>query len=190
MLMPEFSWVPIGFDIREDLDSIWCWDEARISTYLLTRKLKKPLSTDPSVWLRPHGSFDPPTPFGLLTDIPIPMAKYVIVRFGILRHGLSGQEETELNARLGLLDELPSSDKSAFQLLGFDVSDLSLLSGLMNCGYPSDSHAAIKDKWSPRLNRYHLFQQPMDAFDFRVFTNERVSEHSPFFVFSIEVLGL
>ncbi len=84
----------------------------------------------------------------------------------------------------------PRSSDSASSLdpswvrLGFDVADIWLCSGLMNCGYtPSDRpHAA---RFTRSLNRFHLFDDVAIALDFARFTDERVEEHAPFHVFGM-----
>ena len=70
-------------------------------------------------------------------------------------------------------------------LLGFDVGDGCLLSGLMNCGYEDDERRALTEEWGSRLNEHHLFRDPGSAFAFRLPSNRRVAEHAPFFVYGL-----
>jgi len=80
---------------------------------------------------------------------------------------------------------MPSEPAEGWELLGYDVSDDWLLSGLTNCGYRQEELEPTRQKWSSRLNRHHLFDAITDAAAFRQVTNERVPEHAPFNVFSV-----
>ena len=73
-------------------------------------------------------------------------------------------------------------------LLGFDVADGSLVSGLSNCGYRAEERAALAPRWAPRLSRYHLFDAAADALAFRETADARVPEHAPFFVYAIHLV--
>jgi hypothetical protein len=72
-------------------------------------------------------------------------------------------------------------------VVGYDVADASLLSGLMNCGYSQPERRALRPAWATKLNRSGLFDSVEDAFAFRAVTDSRVPEHAPFFVFAIRV---
>jgi hypothetical protein len=74
-----------------------------------------------------------------------------------------------------------------WSLVGHDVADSSLLSGLMNCGYSQPERRALRPLWAAKLNRAGLFDSADDAFAFRAVTAARVPEHAPFFVFAIRV---
>jgi hypothetical protein len=69
--------------------------------------------------------------------------------------------------------------------LGLDVADGSCVSSLTECSYPAEDHDALRAKWVGRLNSYHLFNDSSDAFEFAEYSNIRIPEHAPFFVFSI-----
>lgn len=80
---------------------------------------------------------------------------------------------------------VPAVRAPEWQLLGYDVSDGSLLSGLTNCGYLEEEKEELSGIWSPHLNTHHLFIEPDAAFRFREVTDQRVREHAPFFVFGV-----
>ena len=80
----------------------------------------------------------------------------------------------------------PSKPSQSWTLLGYDVSDGSLISGLTNCGYTEDD----RQKQSMRLllkalNRYHLFGSVQPADEFRGFADKRVKEHAPFLIYGL-----
>lgn len=76
----------------------------------------------------------------------------------------------------------PNNIKEDWKLLGYDVADKYLLSGLMNCGYKKEGDY---NKFKNSLNEYHLFNSINDAKEFKRSTNARVPEHAPFFVYGL-----
>jgi hypothetical protein len=71
--------------------------------------------------------------------------------------------------------------------LGYDVADWYLLSSLANCGLGEDP--ALRDRWSSRVNDWHLFESSMDANEFRSVSEREVPEHAPFFAYGIWALN-
>jgi len=77
-------------------------------------------------------------------------------------------------------------DTEPLLLLGFDVADRWLLSGLTNCVHRSEpDFAGLKHDYEPFLNRFHLFDDSEIANTFRHVSDGRVPDHAPFFVFSL-----
>lgn len=80
----------------------------------------------------------------------------------------------------------PSVRDESWELLGYDVADQWLLSGLTNCGFDKKTEVEpIRKKYNPALNAYHLFDSIEPATEFQLLSDERVSGHAPFFVFGI-----
>jgi hypothetical protein len=79
----------------------------------------------------------------------------------------------------------PATRDEHWPVLGYDVGDGSLLSGLMNCGYGDDERDAMRVRWGHRLNDAHLFHTAADAFAFRAVSNVRTPAHAPFFVYGL-----
>jgi hypothetical protein len=74
--------------------------------------------------------------------------------------------------------------------LGYDVSDWSMISGLTNCGYTPDEISELNRKgWTKKLNENHLFSTIEAAHEFRRYTDLRVKEHAPFFVYGMYTKG-
>jgi hypothetical protein len=69
--------------------------------------------------------------------------------------------------------------------LGYDVADYNLLSGLTNCGYKPDEAASLAPVWVPRLNQWHLFDNPGEATAYAAVMADRVPEHAPFYAYGI-----
>ncbi len=53
----------------------------------------------------------------------------------------------------------PPACGRAWQQVGFDVSDGSLLSGLSNCGYVGRESETFRARWRGHLNEHHLFTE-------------------------------
>jgi hypothetical protein len=79
----------------------------------------------------------------------------------------------------------PPVREEGWRLLGYDVSDGGLLSGLSNCGSTDEEAAEARRRWEAHLNAHHLFDALEPAFDFRRASDARVPEHAPFFVFGL-----
>jgi hypothetical protein len=82
---------------------------------------------------------------------------------------------------------IPALRDPAWALLGYDVCDQWLLSGLSNCGYGTNESEIqiLRETYTSDLNEHHLFDALKPAVDFMHLSDERVPEHAPFFVFGI-----
>ncbi|MBE9553502.1 MAG: hypothetical protein IMF05_08570, partial [Proteobacteria bacterium] len=69
--------------------------------------------------------------------------------------------------------------------LGHDVADAWGLSGLSNCGYTVDEQHVFCENWASELNDYGLLHSAKAAMSLCAQTDERVSEHAPFFAYAI-----
>jgi len=197
----------IGYDLRQPLGDIEPWDDRRRATYLLREDVKKPLSTDLLVWPRQDAAIVNILPnlrenwFGLLNTAPAPEAasditssvlsgySAVQVGFSVCLDGVGPEDLQLLKATVQFGGDIAALSNDRTTLIGFDVSDSSLLSGLMSCGYKPDRKSRLAQRWSPMLNRYHLFGRAQDAVEFARVTGERVPEHSPFFAYGIWIIG-
>lgn len=80
----------------------------------------------------------------------------------------------------------PSLVDAEWELLGYDVADQWLLSGLTSCAFDKGAEVeALRKKFNPTLNTYHLFASIDSAMEFRALSDKRVPEHKPFFVFGL-----
>jgi hypothetical protein len=85
---------------------------------------------------------------------------------------------------------VPAAVEPGWTFLGYDVADLGGLSGLMNCGFVPEVEDvdALRARWGPKLNAWHLFDDLADAREFKDFSNQRVEEHAPFYVNGIWIV--
>ena len=175
----------IGFDLRSTVpDPSWTAD--RETVFLLRRGVAAVRSVDTLVWERPPGLPPAPVPEGLWPDpSALSAAAHAVDRAGTVAVRITALEE----------DEPPESAATAGpafdggDLLGYDVADYWLLSGLTNCGYSPEEAASLAPAWAPLLNEWHLFGNLEDATAFAAVTAKRVPEHAPFYVYGLYQLG-
>jgi hypothetical protein len=76
----------------------------------------------------------------------------------------------------------PPTISQRWKLLGYDVADRSLLSGLSNCGYDGDEKPILTKTWSDKVNEVGLLRDLNDAMEFTDVTNRRFpSTHRSWF---------
>ena len=201
----------LGFDQRLHVKQFGAatWDEERRRTYLLRPEIEWPMSVDRRVW---------PSIFGLYYDAsakrsisflaaePDPeMWNYLDLWANLsemqtwyARHG-AGESIAVVPVAIGVFLEglnpqeafWPTSDTplpSSAKLIGFDVADFSLTSAVSNCGYKEQAAEVLRPKWRDRINDHGLIVTVEDAFEFKQVSDQRVREHSPFYVFAVYLL--
>jgi hypothetical protein len=187
----------VGFDARAPWTSLNpLWDLQRRRGFLLRIDVEKPLSTDILVWPSVFDSGQGRGLAGdhrqqfRLAGIPLP--NWIGPNHGLWddldrmrshldenvrasdKHtvvAISWFSETDFpeSGNVGLYTEPtnPPTPLPSWPLLGFDVSDSGLLSGLSNCGYSEDELPSLRATWGPFLNEHHLFIKATDAFAYR-----------------------
>jgi hypothetical protein len=191
----------LGFDAREGwADPLRLWPAARRMQYLLRPDIVKPLSVDVMVW--PSVFRDPgveqlhlgdglgndgiiPPAFvgpchGLWTDLD-EMRGVCVFSARPLRVVAVVAQEHPLAGHSAALD---GSAAAAWPTIGFDVADEYLLSGLTDCGY-GDELVDAQRRFGGALNEHHLFANDADARAFAAFSDTRVTEHAPFYVYEL-----
>ncbi len=198
----------IGFDARDMSLSIAAWDDCRKEAALIRKDIIRPLSTDDAVW---PSAFDLPVgPDTIILPGWIGPNKPLWQDLSALRQFCAAHAEAlyrpywiaafTVVEELGFLEYargLPSNMtllylepttplqiQAHWRFLGYDVSDASCLSGLTNCFFALDERQSV-GKFVERLNTYHLFSELQDADAFRLYSNARVPEHAPFFVYGL-----
>lgn len=187
----------IGFDARESFLKFGdIWDTHRTKQYLLREDIIKPLSVDVMVW---------DSVFHVL-QVQIPDwvgPKQEWDNLERLRAFIEGENVNRSywlvatsqwtttdtkNALEELYDIKPASPSHEWNLLGFDIADDFLLSGLTNAGYKIAEREILRQHWASHLNQYHLFEDLGIALEFKSLTDKRVTEHSPFNVYGIYLI--
>jgi hypothetical protein len=213
---PCEEWL-LGFDARALwVAPERTWDAGRRSRYLLREDVLRPLSTDTWVWPSLFGEGLPeeererlglgtvglpdwrgPNPplwedLGQLRGCLASLGPAAAERHALLAvswHVEGGFSKGD--SALGPYREptRPPVREEGWRLLGYDVSEGGLLSGLTNCGYTREEVAEGRRRWGAHLNAHHLFEALEPAFAFRRDTDARVPEHAPFFVFGLWLIA-
>jgi hypothetical protein len=174
----------IGFDLRSVAPGP-DWSVNRRTSYLLRQDVAAVRSVDSHVWLRPPGLPDPPAGETLWPDLTDLLAAAPALS--------PGDTATLLITALEEVGDEPTPDSvdpngpgfEQYDLLGYDVADWPMLSGLSNCAYTPEEAASLTPTWAPRLNRWHLFDDAQDAAAFAAVTAQRVPAHAPFYGYAI-----
>jgi hypothetical protein len=171
----------IGFDLRSIVPDP-SWTAERRTRHLLRRDVPAVRSADTQVWERLPGLPRPPVPEGLWPSLSdLFAAAGALDRAGAVAVRITAFMEDE--PAPGNPD--PAGPAESYDFLGYDVADYWMLSGLSNCGYKPEEAASLAPVWVPRLNDWHLFDDPDDAETFAEVTDQRVPEHAPFYAFGI-----
>jgi hypothetical protein len=178
--------VVLGYDIRTAIeadDPLWTPERRR--QYLLRTDIRRPLSVDEVVWLRPDSSVR----WGVGVTIETPKyaslagARAAIrpaeVVIAITQWQGMGEPPVWVDAPAD-----PTEIDPAWTRLGWDVCDGFFPSGLSNCGLGDEEREQLSEH-ARHLNEHGLFVDLPAAFAFRDFTNRRVSEHAPFVVLGL-----
>jgi hypothetical protein len=96
------------------------------------------------------------------------------------RHGI--------HCALNLGHAVPAELPPGSEFLGYDVADASWISGLTNCEYSPEEKRRIRPVWTSRLNSFGLLKTLEDAEEFKRISEERATEHAPFWIYGISRL--
>jgi len=207
----------LGFDARH-MDAGELWDAARREIFLLRTDVELPLSADVLVWpsLFDYGQgigmaeserkrsrqagFPTPAWIGANSGLwenleamrrqleasALPAdARYAVIAVSWVAAG----EFRGGNVGPYAEPTAPAEVEPGWELLGYDVCDGSLVSGLSNCGYRAEEAQVLRARWAGQLNEHHLFRDWEQAEGFCQGANERAPEHAPFLVYGLYVVG-
>src|ERR1044072_4134164 len=190
----------LGFDARVmPGESGPAWTQERMNIFLMRLDIVQPLSVDRIVWPSVPGA-NGPTNSGswngldlwqdlqafqtYLKEPEVSFASpYWIISISLLANALTVDEQNLWAPRLPLATLAIQFE--AWSFLGYDIADLSLLSGLSNCSYKQEHIELARKRWTPHLNRFPLFDEQREAIEFKAFSDQRVPEHAQFFVYGI-----
>lgn len=190
----------LGFDARVP-ENEHNWDMKRREQFLIRLDAERPSSTDTGVWPAVFNTgLQPPTCVGhqnLWNDLAclrssVLSADGAPCRIIAVSVYLPIYQHKEIEAWKDAAGPVaPAVRDPEWPLLGYDISDRWLLSGLSNCGFlPGEEALSFRKKWSNKLNNSHLFDRLENALEFKVVSDGRAPEHGPFFVFGIWAVGL
>lgn len=198
----------IGYQLRLPRDEASAtWSPERRAKYLLVPDIDAPLSADVDVW-----------PVASENEIGEELfADYVSGEYeaanglGVFQlrsgsnSGALGLAASKLNV-VGISADQADADRLmskylisrnsiatpsdiALKLLGFDVCDDALISGLMNCGVGVFQRNDLVKRFKIFINEYGLFDRFDIAQDFAGVIDGLVPEHAPFIPIGLFVLG-
>jgi hypothetical protein len=186
----------LGYQLRQPMNKIATqWSQVRRGQYLLNPGIKFPLSADKAVW---PISDDPdicnaffedfdPSPFSAPNGLNIFNARFNAQLPGGISNKWTGvlialtasrMRAEVLRAKHFILEQPRALTELG--LVGFDVCDDYLTSGLSNCGIAEDERFELQRKFGGLLNQFGLFKNSEDATDYAHAINEIVREHAPF----------
>ncbi len=182
----------LGFDIRRPIaDQNSSWPEERRIKFLIRHEVPAPISVDVGVWpafaTNPDETF-PLQLWGSVSDIvtTFPDATQwrsnspVIIEIAAIATGEQSSEYWE-GILLGRVE--PEKDKSLKvtpEVLGYDVADRYLVSGISNCMLSADELVAVRKDWSEALNVWGLIENKDAAEAIRAVCDRLIPEHAPF----------
>lgn len=189
----------IGFDAREmSFSDSADWPSERRKIFLLKSDVEKPLSVDTSVWnsifdiyevlKRPRKMGWRNDTWARLPELQEHLRSCAEVKIGYywtiaITQFLDDVTRTEIG--VDVLPVMPNTINPDWQLLGYDVAELTLLSSLMNMGYRIDEKRIVEEKFAESLNKYHLFTDEKVAQEFTHWSNARDKGHGPFYIYGL-----
>lgn len=185
---------PLGFDLRCSL-SDWQasgWNAYRRSSYLIKPDVCVPASVDRAVW----------APFAR-PEMILPLNLWHSV--GQMRADLKGMNTLPLPEAVAILVELLECPRQEEQftgiipldwkvytpavlktrILGLDLADEALVSGLSNCQLSVEELLEVRARWSSAINHVGLVSDVSAALELKLDLDRLVPEHAPFFVFRV-----
>ena len=180
----------IGYSIRSlqpDAD----WTQERRENFLIVPTVVLPKSADSNVWSEPVSDSIFTNSGSINANIwvdrqkMLDKTKYMPTNVGLV----------ELVVYLYQLDSLPDYIKymeaksnripDHLEFIGYDIADEGICSGLSNCGYTKSDMKFCRENFSSYLNEHGLFNDFGMANQFLSYTNKRVSEHVPFYIYAL-----
>ncbi len=213
--MAEMNRYLLGYDLRLGFSGFADahWDAKKREVFLLRPDIVCPASVDPWIWpsvfryhhLYPTPAVAPhqgaiaiePTGFehsvtclwpsleGMAACFAEHRLAVSVVPIAIVLLGDDGRVGSDHSIAVldaGRMCAAPPDDR---KLLGYDVADHGLTSGLSNCGHDTTEKPDWQRRWVRRLNDHGLLTTIDDAEAFAEACDARVSEHAPFFVYGL-----
>lgn len=180
----------VGFSLRivgADPD----WTSERRQAFLLNPETKFPKSVDPNVWEQAvpaatiAGEVVMPLQFWEDEESMLKASAYEKGSTSLVELVTVLYTKTEIPVYMEAMGLRSSAGCVEDKLLiGYDVADSGMISGLSNCAYGKSDREAAK-KFSYVINSHGLFDSIDEAIKFKKFSDNRVPEHKPFFVYGM-----
>jgi hypothetical protein len=162
----------LGYDARVPRQALAGeWDGERRRTFLLRPDSEVPLSVDPMIWP------------SLMVDGSADYESSLAPRAEGARSAVRGRE-AEIVAVTEGDEPLPGDD---WVLLGWDVANSRLVSGIANCEKDAEEWRPLRRRWVGELNDQGLFSDYGAADECRAEVNRLLGEYAPFSVYGLWV---
>lgn len=181
----------IGYSIRL-LSQDKSWDNKRRKKFLIKNNIDLPKSASTVVWENFIDFIDKNDDFHFLDNYGFQDIKELASLSNYNKHQL---DRVMVRTCVHYLHSVPTfvwalnmpscQDDDGFYFFGYDIADGGMTSGLSNCGYTQDEMKYCQEKYLPFLNNHGLFDNFDIALDFLNYTNERVKDHAPFYIYSL-----
>ena len=182
----------LGYDLRKSPSTVsHLWSSNRREKYML-RNVDYPLSVDCDVWpvaISPAN----PTMVGLwhsteeiYNSIPnsdLKSTEHIVIQISVL--AVVGFHKYWKDLSQGVDQEPEVTHAGRLSLLGFDIADKYLLSGLSNCMLSSAELNKLRQQFEGSINENGLVSGEVEAESLTNFYNKNVLEHSPFFAYRV-----
>lgn len=194
--MNGIRFVALGFDVRAPWSVEWArtWDARRRRIFLLNEDVECPLSVDRNVWpaLGIDETFFSPdeTPLWRNRELMISRLSERVPGWDRWATEIAidaiedSEKQNHFDKRFDILTCSAIRDEE-YEILGYDIADISLTSALSNCGFDQSEKSLFQKEFCSNLNEHGLFIRHDSAIRFCMLSDRRLSEHSPFFVYRI-----
>jgi hypothetical protein len=192
-LAETYSVLPLGFDAREQWSDTYAarWTTDRRTRFLIRPEVALPLSVDGDVWPSVAPSDDRWGLWSSTTALAEALERTssrrregpVVIEIAVVTDpDSSGYWREAVQGRLAADGEAANG---IAKVLGYDVADEYLVSGLSNCMLSPEELADVRRDWAAGINGFGLFDEASVAFGFRAVCQRLIVEHAPFCVFRI-----
>jgi hypothetical protein len=193
----------VGYDAKE----FWRpfdWSEEKRNRFLYRLDITKPLSVDVLIWQSIFTSESRSLPikqFGFqsfwsnltllrkavtIAHTEQPLRDYRMIAAILMLGDYSKNHQITWHDRVPPVT--PDQRGPDWKFIGYDVADQWALSGISDCGFVPgyDDVPALRKRWGPLLNKWHLFDDFDRAIEFKHMSDERMkNDHAPFFVYGL-----
>lgn len=181
----------IGYSIRS-LSQDKSWDNERRKKFLIKNNIDLPKSASTVVWENFNDFIDESDSFHFLDNYGFQDIKELV---SLSNYNKNQTDRIMVRTCIHYLHSVPTfvwalnmpsyQDDDNFYFFGYDIADGGIMSGLSNCGYTQNEMKYCQEKYLPFLNNHGLFDNFDIALDFLNYTNERVKDHAPFYIYSL-----
>lgn len=179
-----------GYSIRL-LDNDPSWTLERKKNFLIKPEILLPKSVDDNVWQQYKPSSINttigliPQSFWLEQSKMLKTTQYEKTNSNLVELTTYLHTFEDIPEEIIAMDYKPTTLPNHLNFIGYDIADEAPWSGLSNCQYSLDELNYCRQKFGSYLNQHGLFSDINIAQNFIDYTNSRVKEHAPFYLYSL-----